>query len=83
MFGFFQDRLAANDFIQCKKVAEHVIEKILGEAGSGSPTGTENDTPPTNNNANNSNVQVELLCNDQVIIEFIQIRNKIFIKIIT
>ncbi|XP_044727853.1 WD repeat-containing protein 48 homolog [Chrysoperla carnea] len=65
--GAKKDRLAANDFIQCKKVAEHVIEKILGEAGSGSPTGTENDTPPTNNNANNSNVQVELLCNDQVL----------------
>lgn len=49
-------------------MAEHVVEKILGESGSGSPTGAENETtPPSNNNASNSNVQVELLCNDQVI----------------
>lgn len=63
--------MSANDFIQCRKVAEHVVEKILGESGSGSPTGAENETtPPSNNNASNSNVQVELLCNDQVIIVF-------------
>ncbi|KYN17924.1 WD repeat-containing protein 48, partial [Trachymyrmex cornetzi] len=53
-----KDRLIANDFIQVRKVAEHVYDKVLG-AGSDSDS-----------NADNSSLaeeKVELLCNDQVL----------------
>ncbi|RVE43721.1 hypothetical protein evm_011636 [Chilo suppressalis] len=63
-----KDRLVANDFIQCRKVAEHVVEKIVGSgdtngasAGSGKGSATEdsgNDAPEE---------RVELLCCDQVL----------------
>ncbi|XP_046396386.1 WD repeat-containing protein 48 [Ischnura elegans] len=34
-----RDRLIANDFIQVRKVAEHVYEKVLGAGGNSSGTG--------------------------------------------
>ncbi|XP_065158340.1 WD repeat-containing protein 48 homolog [Atheta coriaria] len=59
------DRLVANDFIQCRKVAEHIIEKFLGEGSAGSPGGdTEPPVPVTNGTTVD---QIELTCNDQVL----------------
>lgn len=75
-----RDRLIANDFIQIRKVAEHVYDKVLGsgsDSGSvagggntvsgGSPAG---DRANTDSNADNSSLaeeKVELLCNDQLL----------------
>ncbi|XP_063987796.1 WD repeat-containing protein 48 [Diachasmimorpha longicaudata] len=75
-----KDRLIANDFIQVRKVVEHVYDKVLGagsDSGSvagggntvsgGSPAG---DRANTDSNADNSSLaeeKVELLCNDQVL----------------
>ena len=76
----YRDRLVANDFIQVRKVAEHVYDKVLGAGSdsgsvagggntvsSGSPAG---DRANTDSNADNSSLaeeKVELLCNDQVL----------------
>ncbi|XP_012528857.1 WD repeat-containing protein 48 [Monomorium pharaonis] len=75
-----KDRLIANDFIQVRKVAEHVYDKVLGAGSdSGSVTGGGNtvssgspagDRTNTDSNADNSSLaeeKVELLCNDQVL----------------
>ncbi|XP_043462257.1 WD repeat-containing protein 48 [Leptopilina heterotoma] len=75
-----KDRLIANDFIQIRKVAEHVYDKVLGAGSdsgsvagggntvsSGSPAG---DRANTDSNADNSSLaeeKVELLCNDQLL----------------
>ncbi|XP_019869598.1 WD repeat-containing protein 48 homolog isoform X1 [Aethina tumida] len=59
------DRLVANDFIQCKKVAEHVMEKLLGDGSASTPGGGDADSSPTNNGYNVD--QIELTCNDQVL----------------
>lgn len=57
--------MVANDFIQCRKVAEHILEKLLGEGTAGSPGAGDTDpTSPTNNGT--SVDQIELTCNDQV-----------------
>lgn len=72
--------MIANDFIQVRKVAEHVYDKVLGAGSdsgsvagggntvsSGSPAG---DRANTDSNADNSSLaeeKVELLCNDQVL----------------
>ncbi|GLV36077.1 uncharacterized protein CBL_01841 [Carabus blaptoides fortunei] len=58
------DRLVANDFIQCRKVAEHVLEKVLGDGNSNSPGGDADNVSPT---TTASTEQVELLCNDQIL----------------
>ncbi|XP_041972569.1 WD repeat-containing protein 48 homolog [Aricia agestis] len=60
-----KDRLVANDFIQCRKVAEHVVEKIVGggdvNGATASKASTEDSTtdPPEE--------KVELLCCDRVL----------------
>ncbi|CAL4061854.1 unnamed protein product, partial [Meganyctiphanes norvegica] len=62
-----KDRLSANDFIQIRKVQEHVYEKVLG---GGSDAGST-----TNNNANDDKAEtasiaeerVQLLCNDTIL----------------
>ncbi|XP_049836290.1 WD repeat-containing protein 48 [Schistocerca gregaria] len=66
-----KDRLIANDFIQVRKVAEHVYEKVLGAgsesgsvAGPSSPSGTDPERQETGSIAEE---RVELLCNDQVL----------------
>lgn len=62
---FFQpDRLVANDFIQCRKVAEHILEKLLGDGTASSPGGGDADSTPSNNGYNVD--QIELTCNEQV-----------------
>lgn len=59
------DRLVANDFIQCRKVAEHILDKLLGEGSAGSPgAGDADPSSPTNNGT--SVDHIELTCNDQV-----------------
>ncbi|XP_022912484.2 WD repeat-containing protein 48 homolog [Onthophagus taurus] len=60
------DRLVANDFIQCRKVAEHILEKLLGEGTAGSPGGGDNDTNALASNGTSVD-QIELTCNDQVL----------------
>lgn len=59
------DRLVANDFIQCRKVAEHILDKLLGEGSAGSPGAGDGDNSSTINNGT-SVEQIELTCNDQV-----------------
>lgn len=75
-----QERLIANEFIQCRKVCEHVLEKVLGAdlpgGGGGSSTGGGGNSNSSQNNsqsdANSEGSQVpaeeriELLCNDVV-----------------
>lgn len=58
------DRLIANDFIQCRKVAEHILEKLLGEGTASSPGGGDCDSsaPPNGTTVD----QIELTCNNQV-----------------
>lgn len=56
-----RDRLVANDFIQCRKVAEHVIDKVLNaEVSSGSPQNqSDNRTMTTStNNSTSANLMV-------------------------
>ncbi|XP_048001382.1 LOW QUALITY PROTEIN: WD repeat-containing protein 48 homolog [Leguminivora glycinivorella] len=55
-----KDRLVANDFIQCRKVAEHVVEKIVGGGDGGSPRAAREPAPEPQD-------RVELLCADQVL----------------
>ncbi|ENN78561.1 hypothetical protein YQE_04978, partial [Dendroctonus ponderosae] len=57
------DRLVANDFIQCRKVAEHVLEKLLGEGTISSPGG-EGDAQNQFNSGYTVD-QIILLCSDQ------------------
>lgn len=65
--------MIANDFIQVRKVAEHVYEKVLGAgsdsgsaAGPSSP-GTERTDPERQETGSVAEDRVELLCNDQVL----------------
>ncbi|KAI4496511.1 hypothetical protein M0804_000321 [Polistes exclamans] len=75
-----KDRLIANDFIQIRKVAEHIFDKALcagsdsglvtgggNSVSGGSPAG---DRANTDSNADSSSLaeeKVEILCNDQVL----------------
>ncbi|XP_045455054.1 WD repeat-containing protein 48 homolog [Melitaea cinxia] len=58
-----KDRLVANDFIQCRKVAEHVVEKIVG-GGDVNGTNAGKSEESTNDSPEE---RVELLCCDQVL----------------
>ncbi|XP_071554864.1 WD repeat-containing protein 48 isoform X1 [Temnothorax nylanderi] len=75
-----KDRLIANDFIQVRKVAEHVYDKVLGAGSdsgsvagggntvsSGSPAGDRTNTDSNADNSSLAEEKVELLCNDQVL----------------
>ncbi|XP_043272942.1 WD repeat-containing protein 48 [Venturia canescens] len=76
-----KDRLIANDFIQMRKVAEHVYDKVLGagsDSGSvaggggntvsgGSPAGDRTNTDSNADNSSLAEEKVELLCNDQLL----------------
>lgn len=88
---FSRDRLIANDFIQIRKVAEHVCDKVLGAGSdSGSVAGAGNtvsggspagDRTNTDSNADNSSLaeeKVELLCNDQVLDPSMDLRTVCF-----
>lgn len=63
-----KDRLVANEFIQCRKVCDHVLDKVLGAEttpGSGIASNSQSDA-----NSEGSLVppedKIELLCNDEV-----------------
>lgn len=62
---FQPDRLVANDFIQCRKVAEHILEKLLGDGTASSPGCGDAETSTPSNNGYNVD-QIELTCNEQV-----------------
>ncbi|XP_058460737.1 WD repeat-containing protein 48 homolog isoform X2 [Malaya genurostris] len=67
-----KERLIANEFIQCRKVCEHVLEKVLGTE---LPPSTGNSNSSQNNSQSDANSEgsqvpaeerIELLCNDVV-----------------
>ncbi|XP_030763746.1 WD repeat-containing protein 48 homolog [Sitophilus oryzae] len=59
------DRLVANDFIQCRKVAEHVLDKLLGEGTATSPSGEgDSQTQPASGYTVD---QIQLSCSDQIL----------------
>lgn len=60
------DRLIANDFIQCRKVAEHILEKLLGDGIASSPGCGDADSSTPSNSGYNVD-QIELTCNEQVL----------------
>ncbi|XP_075165935.1 WD repeat-containing protein 48 homolog [Haematobia irritans] len=66
-----KDRLVANEFIQCRKVCEHVLEKVLGAETT--PSGGNASSSSQNSDANSEGSQVppedriELWCNDVVV----------------
>jgi len=69
--SFKRERLIANDFLQIRKVIEHVYEKVMcggSDAGSnaGSPTGDQRGQGGEDS-ASIAEDRVELLCNDQVL----------------
>ncbi|XP_055387211.1 WD repeat-containing protein 48 homolog [Condylostylus longicornis] len=67
-----KDRLVANEFIQCRKVCEHVLEKVLGAEITPSG-GASNSSQNSQSDANSEGSQIppedriELLCNDVVV----------------
>ena len=79
--SFKRERLVANDFLQIRKVIEHVYEKVIcngSEAGSsaaGSPTGggsggggeRDHHQQAGEDSGSLAEERVELLCNDQVL----------------
>ncbi|KAL0275371.1 UNVERIFIED_CONTAM: hypothetical protein PYX00_003232 [Menopon gallinae] len=71
--GQKKDRLVANDFIQVRKVAEHVYEKVLNAgaesvtaAGPSSP-GAERPEVERQETGSLAEEKVELICNDKVL----------------
>ena len=69
---FKRERLIANDFLQIRKVIEHVYEKVMNggsEAGSGAgtPTGERGGHQEGEEGSSVAEGQVELLCNDSVL----------------
>lgn len=79
--SFKRERLIANDFLQIRKVVEHVYEKVISggvaassEAGSsaGSPTGegragSASGAGAGEDSSSMAEERVELLCNDKVL----------------
>ena len=74
--SFKRERLIANDFLQIRKVIEHVYEKVIcggSDAGSppnaGSPTGDKESSSKSGAEESTSVAEdrVELLCNDKVL----------------
>lgn len=64
-----KDRLIANEFIQCRKVCEHVLEKVLGSETTPAGTNSQNNSQ-SDANSEGSQIppedRIELLCNDVV-----------------
>lgn len=64
-----KDRLVANEFLQCRKVCEHVLDKILG-AESGVSGMSSNASNQNDNSSEGSQVppedKIELFCNNVV-----------------
>lgn len=69
----FQDRLVANEFIQCRKVCEHVLDKVLGAETTPSSVIATNNSQNSQSDGNSDGGsqippedRIELLCNDVV-----------------
>lgn len=68
-----KDRLVANEFIQCRKVCEHVLEKVLGAETTPSGGNASNSSQNSQSDANSEGSQIppedriELQCNDVVV----------------
>ncbi|XP_037903024.1 WD repeat-containing protein 48 homolog isoform X1 [Hermetia illucens] len=68
-----KDKLVANEFIQCRKVCEHVLEKVLGPEITPSGGNASNSSQNSQSDANSEGSQIppedriELLCNDVVV----------------
>lgn len=73
------DRLVANDFIQCRKVAEHILEKLLGDGTASSPGCGDADTSTPSNNGYNVD-QIELTCNEQVTLTTMFLNSCLFFR---
>lgn len=68
-FTFPRDRLSANDFIQIRKVQEHVYEKVLGGGSDAGSTTNNNNDRGGDDKAETTSLaeeRVQLLCNDKV-----------------
>lgn len=66
-----QDRLVANEFLQCRKVCEHVLDKILGsESGVNTMISNNSQSNQNDNSSEGSQVppedKIELYCNNTV-----------------
>lgn len=66
-----QDRLVANEFLQCRKVCEHVLDKILGsESGGNTIISNSSQSNQNDNSSEGSQVppedKIELFCNNVV-----------------
>ncbi|XP_023300008.1 WD repeat-containing protein 48 homolog [Lucilia cuprina] len=68
-----KDRLVANEFIQCRKVCEHVLDKVLGAETTPSGGNASSSSQNSQSDANSEGSQVpaedriELWCNDVVV----------------
>ncbi|KAK8721181.1 hypothetical protein OTU49_012890 [Cherax quadricarinatus] len=65
-----KDRLSANDFIQIRKVQEHVYEKVLGVGSDAGSTTNNNNDRGSDDKAETASIaeeRVQLLCNDKVL----------------
>lgn len=72
-FLCLQDRLVANEFLQCRKVCEHVLDKILGaESGVSAMSSNASQSNQNDNSSEGSQVapedKIELFCNNVVCI---------------
>lgn len=66
-----QDRLVANEFLQCRKVCEHVLDKILGAESNVNTMGSNNSQSNQNDNSSEGSQippedKIELFCNNVV-----------------
>uniref|UniRef100_A0A182TZR0 WD repeat-containing protein 48 homolog n=1 Tax=Anopheles melas TaxID=34690 RepID=A0A182TZR0_9DIPT len=75
-----KERLIANEFIQCRKVCEHVLEKVLGSdlptSDSNGNSNSSQNNSQSDGNSESSQIpaeeRIELLCNEVLRMEFSQ-----------
>uniref|UniRef100_A0A182P2K0 WD repeat-containing protein 48 homolog n=1 Tax=Anopheles epiroticus TaxID=199890 RepID=A0A182P2K0_9DIPT len=78
-----KERLIANEFIQCRKVCEHVLEKVLGSdlptSDSNGNSNSSQNNSQSDGNSESSQIpaeeRIELLCNEVLVFPFLYIRN--------
>lgn len=71
VWNYSQDRLVANEFLQCRKVCEHVLDKILGsESGVNTMISNNSQSNQNDNSSEGSQIppedKIELFCNNVV-----------------
>lgn len=72
--------MVANEFLQCRKVCEHVLDKILGaESGVNAMSSNASQSNQNDNSSEGSQVppedKIELFCNNVVCVSLIRIVN--------